>query len=171
MCEFWKSDHDFVLKFSSNHTSIMHSFRFNQVFPLAGNDVIVLSPQGALQLNYMCEFWKSYRNLILVFNSNHTSVMHRFRYNQVLPFAGNDVIVLSSRGALQTNSKCGFWKGYRDLILVFNNNHTSIIHSFWFIQVFPLAGNDVIVSSPQRSAAAELFVRTLKGWPRLHLNV
>ena len=35
---------------------------------------------------------------MLVFDSNHTSIMHRFRYNQVLPFAGNDVIVLSPLG-------------------------------------------------------------------------
>ena len=76
----------------------MHSFRYNQVFPLAGNDAIVLYPQEALQLNYMWGFWKGDHKVILVFDSNHTSIMHHFRYNQVLPLAGIDVVVLSSQG-------------------------------------------------------------------------
>ena len=37
-------------------------------------------------------------HVIQVFNSNLTSIMHCFRYIQVLPFAGNDVIVLSPLG-------------------------------------------------------------------------
>ena len=41
----------------------------------------------------LCSLW-----IKLVFNSDHTSIMHRFRYNQVLPLAGNEVIVLSPRG-------------------------------------------------------------------------
>ena len=36
--------------------------------------------------------------LLLVFNCNHTSIMHRFRFDQGLPLAGSDVIVLSPRG-------------------------------------------------------------------------
>ena len=40
-------------------------------------------------------------DFVLVFNGNNTSVMHRFKYNQVLPLAGNDVIVLSRPGALR----------------------------------------------------------------------
>ena len=38
---------------------------------------------------------------MLVFNSNHTPIMHRFRYNQVLPLTGNDVMLFSLLGALQ----------------------------------------------------------------------
>ena len=90
-------------------------------------------------------------------------MMHRFRYEQVLRLAGNDVIRLSPLGgALLANSKCGFWKGYYDLILVFNSNQRSIMHSFRFNQVFLLVGNDVIVLSSQGDAATELYVRILK---------
>ena len=44
----------------------------------------------------------------IVFNSNHTSIMHRFRYNQVLPYAGNDVIVLSPLGGAVSVFHHGF---------------------------------------------------------------
>ena len=53
-------------------------------------------------------------------------------------------------------------EGYRDFILVSNSNHTSVLHRFRFNQVFPLAGNDGTVLSPQDGAAAELFVRNLR---------
>ena len=36
------------------------------------------------------------------------------------------------------------WKGDPDSILVFSNNHTSIMHHFRYNQVSQLAGNDVI---------------------------
>ena len=39
-------DDDFILEFNSNHTSNLHSSRINQVFSLAGSDVILFSPQG-----------------------------------------------------------------------------------------------------------------------------
>ena len=45
-CRFLKGDHNFILVFNSNHTSIAHLFRYNQLLPLVGNDVIVLFPQG-----------------------------------------------------------------------------------------------------------------------------
>ena len=45
------------------------------------------------------------------------------------------------------------------------------MHSFRFNQVFPLAGNDVIVIFPKGGAAAELYVQILKGQPQLHISV
>ena len=45
------------------------------------------------------------------------------------------------------------------------------MHSFRFNQVFLLAGNDVMVITPQGGAAAELYVRILKGLPRLSISV
>ena len=84
---------------------------------------------------------------------------------------GNDVIVLSPLGGQQANSECRFSKSYRDFILVFNSNHTSIMHRFRYNQVEPLAGNDVLVLSPLRGAAAELCVRILVGRPRLYISV
>ena len=72
----------------------MHSFRFDQVFPLA-----VLSPQRGAAAELYVRILKGDNNFMWVFKSNHTSIMHvRFRYNKVLPSAGNDVIVLSPRG-------------------------------------------------------------------------
>ena len=72
-------------------------FGLNQVFPLAGNDVIVLSLRGGAAAELYVWILKGRHNFILVFNGNHTSITHRFRYNQVFPLAGNDVIVLSPR--------------------------------------------------------------------------
>ena len=45
------------------------------------------------------------------------------------------------------------------------------MHSFRCNQIFPLAGNDVIVLSPRGGAAAELYVRILKERPRLYISV
>ena len=45
------------------------------------------------------------------------------------------------------------------------------MHSFRLNQVFPLAGNDIIVLFPQGGAAAELYVRILEGQPRLYFSV
>ena len=66
----------------------MQSFRFIHVLPLAASEVIVLSPlgdaAGRLQM-WILEGLP--RLIILVFNSNHTSILHRFRFIQVLPLA------------------------------------------------------------------------------------
>ena len=53
----------------------------------------------ALPVVYRDGLWKGDLDLITVISSNHTSIMHRFRYNQVLSLAGNDVRVISSLGA------------------------------------------------------------------------
>ena len=74
--------------------------------------------------------------------------MHRLRFNQALPFAGNDVIVLSPRGDAAGKSRMWIVLGLPRLYIVFNSNHTSIMHRFRYNQVLPFAGNDVIVLSP-----------------------
>ena len=43
---FGKNDLDFILVFNGNYTSIIHQFRDSEVFLLAGNDVIAISPLG-----------------------------------------------------------------------------------------------------------------------------
>ena len=53
---------------------------------------------GAQQVVYREGLWKGDPDFITVISSNQTSIMLRFRYNQVLPLAGNDVIVLSLQG-------------------------------------------------------------------------
>ena len=43
-------------------------------------------------------------DFITVISSYHTSIMHRFRCNQVLPFAANDVEVMYPLGGPQSKS-------------------------------------------------------------------
>ena len=45
-------------------------------------------------------FWQGDPDLI-VFHNNHTPILHRFRSNQVLLLAGNDVVVLYSQGGAE----------------------------------------------------------------------
>ena len=45
------------------------------------------------------------------------------------------------------------------------------MHRFRYNQVLPFAGNDVLVLSPLGGAAAELYVRILKGRPQLYFSV
>ena len=68
-------------------------------------------------------------------------------------------------------SECILCKSGHDFILVFNSNRTFIMHSFRSEQVFALAGIDVIVLTPQGGAAAESYVRILKGLQRLNISV
>jgi hypothetical protein len=42
-------------------------------------------------VNFQNELGKDDRDFIVVFYSSYTSIMHRLRYNQVLPLTGNDV--------------------------------------------------------------------------------
>ena len=74
------------------------------------------------------------------------------------------------KGTLQLNCKRGCWKGDPDFILVFNGNHTSMMHRFRYNQVLPLAGNDVIVLSPQGGAVSDYQIQILKGWPWLYIH-
>ena len=49
-------------------------------------------------MKFKCIFCTGDPDLILVFNSNCTSIMHCFRYNQILALVGNNVIGLSPLG-------------------------------------------------------------------------
>ena len=53
-----KGDHDFILVLKSNHTYITYRLHYNQVLPLTGNDVIVLSPLGGTASNFPLRNWK-----------------------------------------------------------------------------------------------------------------
>ena len=57
------------------------------------------------------------------------------------------------------------------LYIVFNGNYTSIIHQFRDIEVFLLAGNDVIALSPLGGAVGDLSSRILKERPQLSILV
>jgi hypothetical protein len=56
-------------------------------------------------------------------------------------------------------------------MIVFNGNYTSIIHHFRGIEVFLLAGNDVIALSPLDGTEGAFSSRILKGRPRLSISV
>ena len=43
-----------------------------------------------------CMLYKGDYDFTLVFNGIHTSIMHRFQYNKVLPLTGNCVVMFSS---------------------------------------------------------------------------
>ena len=75
------------------------------------------------------------------------------------------------KGALQVNSKRGFWKGDHDFILVFYGDQTPIMHRFRYNQVLLFAGNDVIVLSPREGAADKFQMWILKGLPQLYISV
>jgi len=66
-------------------------------------DVIVIYSVGALRAIFYCWFWKGNPDFILVLHCNYTSIVHRFRYNYIFMFAGNDVIAISSLGGASGN--------------------------------------------------------------------
>ena len=49
ICGFRKSDLDFISMFNGNYTFIIHHFRYDEVFLLAGNDVIAISLLGGAE--------------------------------------------------------------------------------------------------------------------------
>ena len=76
-------------------------------------------PSGALQVFYRDGLLKGDPDFITVISSNHTSIMHRFRYNQVLPLAENDVRVLSPLGGAESNSLEWILEGRPRLYIIF----------------------------------------------------
>ena len=68
---------------------------------------------------FYCGIGKGDPDFILVFNSNHTSITHRLRYNQVLLLTGNDVIVLYSLGGAASDFLLRNWKGRPPTLILF----------------------------------------------------
>ena len=96
--------------------------------------------------------------------------MHRFRYNQVRPFTGNDVLLFSPLGGAAGIYRDGLWKGDPDFIIVISSSHTSIMHRFRYNQVRPLAENEVIVISPLGGAEDHSLGWILEGRPQLYIS-
>jgi hypothetical protein len=63
-----------------------------------------------------------------VFNSNHMSITHRLRYNQVLPLTGNDVIVLHPLGGAASEFHYGIRKGNPDFMFMLHEHFASILN-------------------------------------------
>jgi len=97
---FWKSDHDFLIAFHSNFylkCMVSEITRFYCKPDMTSSGFL---GQGRCTHFFDCRFWKGDPNFIIVLLCNYTSVVHRFRFNELFMFAGNDVIAISSlRGA------------------------------------------------------------------------
>ena len=76
----------------------MHRFRDKEVFLKTENDVINVSPLGALCSVFNVGICKGNDGFLLVFYSNFTSIMHRLRDNDVFLQTGNDVMVIPPLG-------------------------------------------------------------------------
>jgi len=61
-------------------------------------------------------------------------------------------------GALHATLHDGFWKSEHDFLMAFHCNFLSGMHGFWENEVLLQAGYDVIVISPQGSAARDFFI-------------
>ena len=138
-CKLCKGNPDFILVIDNNNTSIMHRFRYNQVLPLSGTDVKEISLLGGAEGKslmwilegrprlYICFFIASTRlsctvsDLIKFFRQPEMTALYNLR-----------------KGALQLNYVCGFWESENNFILVFNSNHTSIMHVFDIIKCYRL---------------------------------
>ena len=137
---------------------------------ITGYEVLVLFPIGDAASNSWIRILKGRPWLYLVFNSNNTSTVHRFRCHKVLFSAGIDVTMLTPPGALQFVS-LRIVRLSPDLIFVCNCNDTSIIHRVRFSQVLWSAGNDVLVFSPLGSAADEVWMYFWQKRPRIFSSV
>ena len=76
----------------------MHCLRDNDVFLQTGNDVMVLYPQEALYAVSNDGFRKADYGFLVVFHRNCSSIIHRFRDNEVFLHTENDVINISLLG-------------------------------------------------------------------------
>ena len=98
----------FHSKFSSN----IHHFRGNDVFLKTGNYVMVLYPLGALYAVPYDGFWKADYGFLFVFRRNCSSIIHRFRDNEVFLQTENDGISISPPGGAVYSSQRRNLKGH-----------------------------------------------------------
>ena len=109
----------------------------------------------------------------MVFHCNHTSTLHRFRYNVLLMFGETDVIAIlfMHKGALQVICKGWIVKLDPDYILMLHCNYASIVHRFRYNELLLFAGNNVTAISSLGGASGDFWSRILKGRPRLYSHV
>jgi hypothetical protein len=85
--------------FYSNFTSTMHCFRYNDVFLHNPNDLLVISPLGGSRTEFSMTFFeKGDHDFLFVFQSNFTSIVHRFRDIYVFLQSGNQGLLISPLG-------------------------------------------------------------------------
>jgi len=102
---FWRSDHDFLIASHCNFYLGCMVFEIKWFYfkPYVTSSWFLR--QGALHAIFWLRFWKGDPDFILVLYCYHTSIVHRFRFNELFKFAGNDVITISSLGGASGN----FW--------------------------------------------------------------
>jgi len=136
-CDFGKGEPDFVLLLQCNYIS-MNGLHQSWTFP-ALREMTPVALQVGLFLITDFERATTFFNWCLL-HCNYTSIVHCFRYNELLLLAGNNAIAISSLGALQVGpiSDCRFWKGDPDFIFILSwhflpiSNGTDVIFvSFW----------------------------------------
>jgi hypothetical protein len=89
---------------------------------------VLSSLEGGAKSDFLLRNGKGRPRLsIRVYYSNHMSIMHSLRSNQVLPLTENDVIVLPPFEGATSDFWYTFGKGNPDDILVFNSNNNIII--------------------------------------------
>jgi len=123
--------------------------------------------QGALNAIFNDWFWKSDRDLLIVFYYNSSSGMHGFRDNKVLLQARYDVIMIYSPRGASGNFYGGFWKSDHYFLIAFLSNFLSGMHSFRDNKVSLPTGYDVIMISPLKGASGNFLWRILKEQPWL----
>jgi len=95
---FLKNDHDFLIGFLGCMVSEIKWFHCK-------TDVTSswFLRQRALHAIFRLPILKGPPDFMLVLYCNSTSIVHRFRFNELFMFAGNDVIVISSLGGASGN--------------------------------------------------------------------
>ena len=87
ICGFWESDLLLISVFNGNHTSIIHQFRYNEVFLVAQNDVIAFFPLGGVSgessLRTLIDWPRLCISLQWLY---YTSIIHHSRDSEILRF-------------------------------------------------------------------------------------
>ena len=71
-----------------------------------------------------------YHDFLVMFTSNFTSVMHRFRDDGVFLQNESDVNSDISATERQMEFHDAFRRGYHDFLVMFSSNFTSVMHRF-----------------------------------------
>ena len=102
---FWKGDHGFLLVFHSKYSSIIHRFRDYDVF-LENRKLRhgTISSRGRCT-QFLMTVSERPTGFLFVFHRNCSSIMHRFRDNEVFLQTENDVISISPPGGTVNGSQ------------------------------------------------------------------
>ena len=126
---------DSLLVFSRNVTSILHCFRhimrcsykpeMTSSMYLYKRTLFTFANHG---------FWRSYPDFILVYNCKFTSIMHRFRDNDVVLRTRTDVMMFFPLRELYTVLNYGFCRSDPNCRL---NNYYTVLPLFSLVSIDP----------------------------------